>query len=174
MKMSRVVWCVPVMAALLLSPRTVASQSGPSDAQLEANKRVVMEFYRPGITERERYELLHEDYLQHNARYVQYGQAHGLSGKEAFLAIRTEDAARRAATGAPGPGASPEGAPSGNTFHILYAENDLVVRIAQRYSEVPGQPGQFYEHFWWDTFRVRDGKLYEHWDAAIIAPPDGN
>jgi predicted SnoaL-like aldol condensation-catalyzing enzyme len=26
----------------------------------------------------------------------------------------------------------------------------------------------YYESFWFDTFRVRDGLLYEHWDGALI------
>jgi predicted SnoaL-like aldol condensation-catalyzing enzyme len=32
-------------------------------------------------------------------------------------------------------------------------------------------PGTFYEVFTFDTFRVRNGKLVEHWDGAVINPP---
>ena len=170
MTLSRAV--VVVLALSWLGPAPGSAQTQPSAEQLEADKRVVMEFYRPGITNEERYELLHEGYIQHNARYVKYGEDHNLSGKEAFLAIRQEDARNAAATGrVTGPAPPPPGAPQGNTFHILYAEGDLVVRIAQRWRSHPTDPGAFYETFWWDTFRVRDGKLYEHWDAAIIEPP---
>ena len=28
-----------------------------------------------------------------------------------------------------------------------------------------------YEVFTFDTFRVRNGKLVEHWDGAVINPP---
>ena len=31
--------------------------------------------------------------------------------------------------------------------------------------------GTFYEVFTFDTFRVRNGKLVEHWDGGVINPP---
>jgi len=67
----------------------VAVAQSPTPAQLEANKKVVMEFYRPGITPEERYALIHKDYVQHNAAYVKYAQDHNISGNEAFRRIRT-------------------------------------------------------------------------------------
>jgi len=32
-------------------------------------------------------------------------------------------------------------------------------------------PGTFFEAFTFDTFRVKNGKLTEHWDNAVINPP---
>jgi predicted SnoaL-like aldol condensation-catalyzing enzyme len=52
------------------------------------------------------------------------------------------------------------------------AECDLVTIIHKNYRQDPTAPaGTFYEVFTFDTFRVRNGKLTEHWDGAVINPP---
>jgi predicted SnoaL-like aldol condensation-catalyzing enzyme len=166
------------VAGLLLSAPLAAQQAPQTSQQLDARTKVVMEFYRPGITAEERIALLHQDYQQHNATYVKYARDHKVSNHEAFRQIRLQQqrdqqaaaAAARTAAAQRGP-STPAQAPAGNTFHILYAEGDTVVRIAQRWTPDPASPGAFYETFFWDTFTVRDGKLYEHWDAAVIADP---
>ena len=148
----------------------------PAASQIGADTQVVMEFYRQGITPDERFALIHPDYIQHNAGYVQYAEERNLSASEAFRQIRIAQAqARTAGRGGGGPAPAPEGAPQGNTFRILYVEGDTVVRIARRFAADPQRPGEFYENFWWDTFSVRDGQLYEHWDAALAReePPAG-
>jgi predicted SnoaL-like aldol condensation-catalyzing enzyme len=44
--------------------------------------------------------------------------------------------------------------------------------VHKQYRQDPtAEPGKFYEAFTFDTFRVKNGKLTEHWDNAVIAPP---
>jgi len=169
-----------VALPLVLGGISLVAQQAPqpTPAQLQANMKVAMEFYRPGITPEERIALIHPDYQQHNQTYVKYAKDHNVSAFEAFSQIRRQQgvdqaaaaAAARAAAAAKGPLTLPQ-APAGNTFHILYAEGDLVVRIAQRWAPDPNSPGSFYENFFWDTFQVKDGKLYQHWDNGAIADP---
>jgi predicted SnoaL-like aldol condensation-catalyzing enzyme len=45
-----------------------------------------------------------------------------------------------------------------------------IVRRANR-QDPTAEPGKFYEVFTFDTFRLKDGKLVEHWDGAVINPP---
>ena len=142
-----------VLLTMISLGSPVAVAQSPTPALLEANKKVVMEFYRPGITPEERYALIHKDYIQHDAAYVKYAKDHDISGNEAFRRIRLAQA------------------PAGNTFHVLYAEGDTAVRIAQRWTPDPAAPGSYYETFFWDTFRVRNGKLVEHWDGVTLPTP---
>jgi hypothetical protein len=62
--------------------------------------------------------------------------------------------------------------PQGNPFEVVTAECDIVTVVRKTYRQDPtAAPGTFYEAFTFDTFRVKNGKLVEHWDAATIAPP---
>ena len=54
----------------------------------------------------------------------------------------------------------------------MTAECDVVTIVHKNYRQDPtAEPGKFYEVFAFDTFRVKDGKLVEHWDGAVINPP---
>ena len=35
----------------------------------------------------------------------------------------------------------------------------------------PQHPGQFYAAYGFDMYRIKDGKLYEHWDGLRIDNP---
>jgi len=48
------------------------------------------------------------------------------------------------------------------------AEVTAIVQNTRRDPTAP--PGTTYEHFGFDTFRVRGGKLIEHWDNEEITP----
>ena len=61
--------------------------------------------------------------------------------------------------------ATPDG---GDPAYVMIADGDLVTVLQKRQLPDPQNPGKFYEGFWFDTWRVKDGKLFEHWDAATI------
>ena len=49
---------------------------------------------------------------------------------------------------------------------------DIVTMIHKFYAQDPTAPaGTFYERFTFDTFRVRNGKLIEHWDGTTLPAP---
>jgi predicted SnoaL-like aldol condensation-catalyzing enzyme len=53
----------------------------------------------------------------------------------------------------------------------LVAEGDLVVLVTMREHPHPVHPGLTYTTTWFDMFRVADGRLVEHWDAAAPDSP---
>jgi len=151
---------------------TLAPGCTATPAQLEANKKVAMEFFRPGV---DRVALADPSYKQHNPAFVKGGREAKLSDYEYF---KSRFGGPRA--GGPGGGAAGGGRgaaegpqpPPGNPLEIVMAECDLVTIIHKNNRQDPtAAPGTFYEVFTFDTFRVRNGKLVEHWDGAVINPP---
>jgi len=162
-----------VLMAAPASAQVMFPEAGCSatPAQLEANKKVAMEFFRQGITGAERVALADPTYKQHNPAFVKGGREAGLSDYDYFKS-RFGGPPRQ---GGPGRGrgqaAGPQ-PPAGNPLEIVMAECDTVTVIHKNYRQDPtAAPGTFYEAFTFDTFRVRNGKLVEHWDSAVINPP---
>jgi predicted SnoaL-like aldol condensation-catalyzing enzyme len=133
-------------------------------AQLEANRKVVMKFFQ--TLGADRVALADVTYKQHNPVFVKRAADNHVSDyeefKNAFLA--------QAAGPVRGLGLGPT--PPGNPFEIVTAECDIVTVIHRNFRHDPTAPGKIYEAFTFDTFRVKDGKLVEHWDDASINPPD--
>jgi predicted SnoaL-like aldol condensation-catalyzing enzyme len=152
-------------AGLLLAAAAFGAHS-PAIAQtanaqtLEANKKLAAEFFRAGIKPDERVALLHPDYVQHNPVFQRFNEVNGLHGKDAVEAMGK---ARRAAGVVP-----PPVIPGGDPTYIVMAEGDLVTVLHKNMVADPANPGKFYEAFTFDTWRVKDGKLYEHWDGAML------
>jgi predicted SnoaL-like aldol condensation-catalyzing enzyme len=147
-----------------------APQAGCSatPAQLEANKKVAMAFFAPNA---DRVSLADTSYKQHNPAFLKGGREAKLSDYEYFKS-RFGGPPRQ---GGPGPGRGADAGPqppAGNPLEIVMAECDLVTIIHRNNRQDPtAAAGTFYEVFTFDTFRVRNGKLVEHWDGAVINPP---
>jgi predicted SnoaL-like aldol condensation-catalyzing enzyme len=162
---------VPLVIVGALAASATPAALAQSNAQLEANKKIAMEFFRPGITAQERYDLLHDGYIQHNPAFKKFADDNKLSYKEGFLKMMAANMARQGGAGARGGGPTP---PPTNPVYMVMAEGDLVTILQERNVQDPTAPaGTWYKQYWFDTFRIRDGKLYEHWDGAVINPPAG-
>jgi predicted SnoaL-like aldol condensation-catalyzing enzyme len=141
-----------------------------TQAQLAANKKVVIEFFR--TRGEARVALADPNYKQHNPAFKKRAEDNKVSDYEEF---KNTFLAQAAGGGGGGPGqASATGPqpPPGNPVEVVTAECDIVTAIHKGYRQDPtAEPGKFYEVFTFDTFRVKDGKLVEHWDGAVINPP---
>jgi predicted SnoaL-like aldol condensation-catalyzing enzyme len=167
-----------VLAAPLLAQQPVpAAPPNPTPctatpAQIEANKKVAMQFFQ--VTGDARVALADPSYKQHNPAFVKGGREAGLSDYEYFKQRFGGAGAAGRQGGAPagrGQAAGPQ-PPPGNPLEIVMAECDLVTIIHKNYRQDPtAAPGTWFEAYTFDTFRVRNGKLVEHWDSAVINPP---
>jgi len=140
-------------------------------AQLEANKKVAMQFFQ--VAGDERVALADPTYKQHNPAFVKGGREAGLSDYDYFKQRFGGPGRQGGGAGGAGRGqaAGPQ-PPPGNPLEIVMAECDLVTVIHKNYRQDPtAAPGTWFEAFTFDTFRVRNGKLVEHWDSAVINAP---
>jgi predicted SnoaL-like aldol condensation-catalyzing enzyme len=152
--------------------QVVAPQAGctATPAQLDANKKAAMAFFAANA---DRVALIDPSYKQHNPAFVKGGKEAGLSDFEYFKSRfgGPRQGGPGAAAAGRGQAAGPQ-PPAGNPLEIVMAECDLVTIIHKNHRQDPtAAPGTFYEVFTFDTFRVRNGKLVEHWDGAVINPP---
>ena len=170
-----------VFALVLLAAAAKAQQPPPAaqanptagctatPAQLEANRKVAMEFFR--TRGEARVALADPSYKQHNPAFKKRGEDNKVSDYEEFKSTFLAQAAGQGAAAPSPPAAGPQ-PPAGNPFEVVTAECDIVTLIHKNYRQDPtAAPGKFYEVFTFDTFRVRNGKLVEHWDGAVINPP---
>ena len=120
----------------------------------EANKRLVTEFYERvfGPLDADAVaDFVAEDYLQHVSHMPQ-----GRAGLEAFVADLAANAP------APPPGDAPPGPPAPA---VLHAEGDMVVVAAELPQPLREGSGGTWNYYAYDVYRVRDGRLAEHWSG---------
>jgi predicted SnoaL-like aldol condensation-catalyzing enzyme len=139
----------------LSSEENHVSGSEQSMNQLEANKALTVKLMEllvdPTKADQAR-EILTDEYVQHNPDIP--------SGADAIIAFAKSEAgaqARNSMRPSPEP-------------PVLIAEGDLVVQMIARDLPDPDKPGETYRSYWFDLWRVEDGRLAEHWDAAPKTP----
>lgn len=157
-----------VFAAAGAQDRTPPTQANPApgcsatSTEIETNRKVVMDFFR--VSGEARVALLDPAYKQHNPLAIRRAQQEHVSdyeeARKGFLA--------QASGPVRGLGLGPT--PPGNRFEIVTAECDIVTVIHQSFRHDPTGQERFYEAFTFDTFRVKNGRLVEHWDGASIDP----
>ena len=106
--------------------------------------------------------FLADDYVQHNPRFLAMDKFTGASGGRAWVEARIEARSR---------GGIPLVDLGGIRLRdpvIMMAEGDLVTAIYKGELADPDKPGETYEAFAFETFRVRDGKFTEHWDQVSL------
>ena len=159
--------------AVMAQQQPSTSQQQPSTSQLqakhaleEANKKVAIAFFRPGITAQERAAMMDPGYVQHNPVFARFAQINGVSGSAAFEAyVKAAQASR-----APGP-APPAATGNADPTYKVLADNNYVVVVARHNLPDPQNAGKTYESFSFELWRLKNGKLAEHWDASTIPVP---
>ena len=159
--------CLPAMARAQDAP--IPHECSTTPAELQTEKKIVLNFFRPGITLRELIALIDPSYIQHNPLVLKSATEKHISDYEEFKLLFTQ----MAASGNPGGGDVLDGpARRGGRAPqavIVTAECDLVTAIIRQTRPDPtAPPGTTYERFSFDTFRVRGSKLVEHWDDEEI------
>lgn len=144
---------IVALGSLFLIGSTLFAQSNQS--QVEANKKVVYDFYRFVWEPRDLNALpkyMPEDYIEHNPMF---------NGKREDL-VSALKSGRLQDWSKPGKVQAKLNDPPA----LITAESDLVTWIFKRERKDPKDPSKTYNSFWFDTFRIKNGKIVEHWDGA--------
>lgn len=126
-----------------------------SQSQIEANKKVVYDFYRYVWEPKDLGALpkfMSEDYVEHNPMF-----SGGREDPVHFL-----QSGRFGNWNQPGPVEAQLKDPPA----LVVAEGDMVTWIFKRARKDPKDPTKTYEVFSFDAFRIKNGKIVEHWDGA--------
>jgi predicted SnoaL-like aldol condensation-catalyzing enzyme len=120
------------------------------------NKQVVLDMWYTILNERkldQASNYIADGYIQHNPNAGQ-----GLAAMVEFFKK------------AWGPNALPQDQVKYTQFAMVMAEGDLVQLMFKRPRPDPKGPAKMVDTFWFDTYRLKDGMIVEHWDSALPTP----
>ena len=116
----------------------------------EAAKKTVAQFYReaynPGKADLVA-NTVSKEYVEHNPRLGE-GKYDDLVK---FIGVK---------------GAAPPLLSTETNPPLVFVDGDLVTYLWKRPTPETQDKSKTYDRYWFDTYRVRNGKIVEHWDAA--------
>jgi hypothetical protein len=133
----------------------------------EAGNKLIVSSLKPGSDAF--HELMAADYVQHNPEYVRFAELNGVSGREAVELLdkyRLGATGRRLGRGPPAPGQ-----PRDDFSYKVLADCDFVVAVGEHWHPDPDRPGKFHATYFFNMWRMKDGKLAEHWDPDDLPDP---
>jgi predicted SnoaL-like aldol condensation-catalyzing enzyme len=137
------------LALVAGAPQTAHAQTTPAEA---ANKALVLEFWSTVFDAQDwtkAKDYIADDYIQHNPNV-----AGGLKGfTDFFSKIWPQPKAADAIVK--------------TDFAAVLVDGDLVQLVIRRPRPEPADATKTYNSYWFDLFRVKDGKIVEHWDPAL-------
>lgn len=156
------------LLAAATGPGAAPANAGPDETcsreQEAANKRLVASL-KPGSETF--HALLDKNYVQHGAEYSRFARINGVSDYEAVRLMESLGSSRTAKRLAP----PAPGQPKDNYAYKILAECDFVVAVGEHWHADPVDAGKFYPTYFFNMWRLKDGKLAEHWDPDDLQNP---
>ncbi len=151
---------VSLACAGMTAPPAIAQDSGRSAAE-QSNLAFVLDFWNNVFMKRDasRFaEFFAADYVDHNPNII----TPGLPGLIEYV---HKLGARAAAAPQSGATPKPSGPPQSDVV-VTMVDGELVTLIRKKTLPDPQDPGKTYEAYGFETLRVHNGKIVEHWDSV--------
>jgi predicted SnoaL-like aldol condensation-catalyzing enzyme len=149
-------------------PPAVKAGSGQTCAQQEAaNKKIIESTFANGPSPA--VELIGPGYIQHNPEATLFAAVNGLSDDEAG-----QEFEKFLLHSAPMPLPKRQylpGQPHDRFPHMVLADCDIVVVVGQFWHPFPSDSSKFYATYFFNMWRMKDGKFIEHWDPDQLPSP---
>lgn len=143
--------CLPALAAFAFLWCGTASAQGYLSA-LDSNKKVVSDFYR--LVYEPRNADLADQYMAANIIEHDPRSQNGIENFVKFLKTLPFDS-------------YDVGSEMRNPPALAMAEADLVTLVFKELFPEPKDRSKMYEHYSYDTYRIKDRKIVEHWSSAL-------
>jgi predicted SnoaL-like aldol condensation-catalyzing enzyme len=141
-----------LVAGVLALGCAMQAHSQCANSQIEHNKDLIRKLASVDESTPEGMQvveqLLAEDYVQHNAKILDY------QGREGYARAVQRLVKLHKNPNYPMP-------------VLLVADCTHVAAMLKEVRPDPEHPGKTYESFWFDIWRVQNGKLAEHWDPSL-------
>jgi predicted SnoaL-like aldol condensation-catalyzing enzyme len=144
------------LALLAMGVAPGLAQSKNPTPQEKKNLAMVLDWWRvvvQGGHVEEATKYADEDMIQHNPN-----APNGLEPLRKIFGARRKDPLPAKLTG--------EAVPA-----VAFAKGDYVALVFEHEAKDPADPSKMYKYNSFDLFRIENGKIKEHWDAAMKAPP---
>ena len=116
-------------------------------------------------------DVVSEGYIQHNPAFKKRAAEAGMTDYAYMMSVFGGNRGGGGGRGDGGAGGRGAGAAVPQGTSITMVDCDMVTTIRSRFVQDPNEAdGVLYEQWGFDTFRVEDGLIVEHWDAASIQP----
>lgn len=155
MKFSKAGLLLMPLVLIIIAGTSVVAQSKSMTAAEQKNLTMVLDWWREVIQSRHA-ELVSkyaaEDLIQHNPNFPQ--------GRAAIVTMLSSR-----------PPVNPIPAEIAEQPAAAFAKGDYVVLVWEREEKDPTNAAKTYKYNPFDAFRIQNGKIQEHWDAAKRNPP---
>lgn len=155
---------------LFAASQAAAAPAAPGQAcssEQEAANLKLVEKLAPAAppTAEDQLAMMHPDFIQHSpeeARFLELNNARGKAGLELFLRAMNKVG-------------HPASAPHNMTYSnpVIIVKCDLIFVMTEWQLPDPRNPGKTYAANGFNLYRIKDGKVIEHWDDHRLAatPP---